>query len=308
MAPGLELTNVSKTFSAGLGRPPVKAVDEVSLTVDEGRVVAFVGPNGAGKTTTIYMLLGLLRPDIGTLRVLGGKPRALEVRRRIGYQSEIFHTYPFRTAHGALRFYGRLSGLSPETLEQRIDTLLERVGLTAARDRKVGSFSKGMVQRLGLAQALLHEPALLILDEPATGLDPEGRRMVNDIIAEQKARGATVFFSSHVLADVERACDHVVMINRGKIVYSQPMKRTEDDTEVWHIEVKGWNDEAAGRLPDADIAARTDGRVTLACPAAAKHALLRQLLDMPVDIGSVTLYRQTLEDIYMERIGVSPHG
>jgi ABC-2 type transport system ATP-binding protein len=308
MDAGIKLDGVSKTFRSGLRRAKVTAVDNLSLAVDPGSVVAFVGPNGAGKTTTIYMLLGLLRPDQGAVHVLGGKPESAAIRRQIGYQSEIFHTYPFRTARGALRFYGRLSGIAPSDLDARIEAQLERVGLAQAANRKVGTFSKGMVQRLGLAQALLHEPALLILDEPATGLDPMGRRMVGELITEQKARGATVFFSSHVLADIEKTCDHVVMINHGQVVYSHPVSALAGERETWHIEVHGWNDAVAARLEDVVLAERLDGRAVLACGVEEKHDLLRRLLDLPLDIGAVMRKRRTIEDIYMERIGPARHG
>ena len=306
MEAGIQIDGVSKVFRSGIRRNKVTAVDDLHLEVKPGSVVAFLGPNGAGKTTTIYMLLGLLRPDTGTVRLLGGSPGDASIRRKIGYQSEIFHTYPFRTARGALRFYGRLSGLRGADLEERIEAQLTRVGMKAAADRKVGTFSKGMVQRLGLAQALLHEPELLILDEPATGLDPQGRRMVSDLIIEQQQRGATVFFSSHVLADIERTCDHVVMINQGRVVYSHPVSALAGERETWYIEVNGWNDAVEESLPDVIPAEKLDGRAVLACGVEDKHDLLRALLDKPVEIGTVKRKRRTIEDIYMDRIGTAP--
>jgi len=173
----IEVSNLSKTYRRGFRRRRVYAVKNLSVTVKAASVVAFVGPNGAGKTTTILTLLGLLKPDAGSIRLFGS-PVQTSLLGRIGYQPEIFHTYAFYTAQQALYYYGRLTGLSGNALDEAIPSLLDQVGLVDAADRRTGSFSKGMTQRLGLAQALLHEPELLILDEPTSGLDPEGRRLV----------------------------------------------------------------------------------------------------------------------------------
>ncbi len=235
--PAISVEGVTKTFRTRPRRQPVVAVQDLSLTVEPGSVVAFIGPNGAGKTTTILLLLGLLEPDSGTIRLFGQSAGTAAVRRRVGFLSEIFHSYPYHTARRALRFYGRLSEADMETLEPGIPGLLHRVGLRNAADRKVGTFSKGMMQRLGLAQALFHRPDLLILDEPTTGLDPEGRHLVGDIIGEEHAKGTTVFLSSHILSDVERHCDKVVMIRDGKVVLSKALSELNSDSDAWEIEV-----------------------------------------------------------------------
>jgi ABC-2 type transport system ATP-binding protein len=221
--PIIEADQLAKTFRQRFRRSTRPALVDVSLRVDQNTVVAFVGPNGAGKTTTIHTLLGFLRPDSGEARVFGEKAGGSDGRRRIGYQPENFHAHPFKTAAGVLRFCGRLSGMPHFQLEHRIGQELERFGLVGAADSRLSTFSKGMMQRLGLAQALLHQPDLLILDEPTSGLDPEGRKLVADVILEERKRGTTVFLSSHILSDVERVSDRVIILNRGRVAFSDQM-------------------------------------------------------------------------------------
>src|SRR5438552_16743746 len=231
--PVIQIENLRKVYRSGLRRAQVLAVKNVTLTVKRGSIVAFVGPNGAGKTTTIHSLLGFLKINGGTIRLFGEPAGSAVLRDRIGYQCEIFHTYAFYSATQALRYYGLLSGMKKESLAIAIPKQLERLGLADAAHRKASGFSKGMTQRLGLAQALLHEPELLILDEPTSGLDPEGRRLVLDIIREERSRGRTVFLSSHILSDVERTCDEVVMVRQGEVVFSEQIASFGTDSQEW---------------------------------------------------------------------------
>jgi len=302
----IEIDGLSKRFRSPLRRREVQAVRDVSLRVDRGRVVAFVGPNGAGKTTTIYALLGLLRPDVGSVRLFGLPAGTLAARRRIGFQSEIFYTYGFKTANAALRFYGRLAEMPDRALEAAVPRQLERLGLAAAGDRKVGGFSKGMVQRLGIAQALLHEPELLILDEPTTGLDPEGRRLVADIILEEKARGTTVFLSSHILSDVERTCDHVIILNKGSVAFADSMDNLRRGADEWEIEVLAWTTEARAAAAGLDVRDAKPGSV-VRCRTADKTAALRLLVNADASIGAVRSV-SSLEDLYMRYAGGSSSG
>ncbi|HTR79447.1 MAG TPA: ABC transporter ATP-binding protein [Gemmatimonadaceae bacterium] len=306
-APVIEVDHLAKIFRSRFRRRSVQAVRDVSLSVGRGTVMAFVGPNGAGKTTTIYALLGLLRPSVGSVRIFGAPAGDVTVRRRLGFQSEIFYTYGFKTATQVLRFYGRLSQMSDERLAAAVPRQLERLGLSAAADRKVNGFSKGMVQRLGLAQALLHEPELLILDEPTTGLDPEGRKLVADIILEEKARGTTVFLSSHILADVERTCDHVVILNQGRIALSDSMASLRSASDEWEIEVLAWTPAARDALAGVETA---DGAATgsiVRCRAADKRDVLLRLLHADAEVGAVRRVR-SLEDLYMRYAGGSSSG
>lgn len=308
--PALDVQSVSKTFRSGLFRQAVRAVHRLDLRIEQGTVVAFVGPNGAGKTTSIYLMLGLLAPDSGFIRICGFPPTDRAVRQRIGFQSEIFYTYAFLTARQALELYGRLSGLSLQALKDSIPRQLSRLGLEAAMDRKVRTFSKGMVQRVGLAQALIHEPDVLILDEPTTGLDPEGRKLVADIILQEKARGATVFLSSHILSDVERTCDRVVMIRQGEVVFSEDMAAIHRQSDEWEVEVRGWTAAHAGSLSGVDCrtVSETDGRAVFHCLSAHQRTLLRRLADLPVEIESVRRRSKSLEDLYLQYLGGTSSG
>jgi ABC-2 type transport system ATP-binding protein len=305
--PVIEVENLTKAFRSRFRKREVQALRDVSLRVERSEVVAFLGPNGAGKTTTIYAMLGLLRPDQGRVRLFGRPAGSPEARRLTGFQSEIFYTYGFKTAERVLRFYGELSELSSATMDEAVPRQLARIGLDQARARKVSGFSKGMVQRLGLAQALLHEPELLILDEPTTGLDPEGRKLVAEIILEQKARGTTVFLSSHILSDVERTCDHIVILNQGRVAYSASMASLQRDSDDWEIEAVNREAGVPTAVAGADIRQRADGVFIIKCRTADKHILLRRLLDAKADIMAVRRGR-SLEDLYMQYAGGTSSG
>ena len=209
--------NLSKVFRDFWQRPKVRAVDGLDLEILQGEVFGLLGPNGSGKSTTIKMLLGLLYPTAGAIRVLGASPRQVKTKARIGYLPEESNLYTYLTARETLDFFGRLFGLDRRARRQRTEALLERVGLTAAADRLVGEFSKGMARRIGLAQALINEPELLILDEPTAGLDPLGCRQVKDLILSLAKEGRTVILSSHLLADVEDVCDRIAILDHGRV-------------------------------------------------------------------------------------------
>ncbi|MFH1217463.1 MAG: ABC transporter ATP-binding protein [Pseudomonadota bacterium] len=216
--PVIEISGVSKIF--GSGRKRNQALRDLSLIISRGEVFGFLGPNGAGKSTTIKLLLGFQKPDSGTLRVLGHIVGHEEFRHRIGYLSEFPIFYDHLTAWETLVLSGRLSGMSNHEMNQRIPMLLERMTLTDVANRRVGGFSKGMKQRLGMANALIHDPEVLIFDEPMSGLDPMGRHQIKGLIAELKQDGKTIFFSSHILSDIEALCDRIGVINKGVLLYT----------------------------------------------------------------------------------------
>ena len=218
MHPAIQATNLSKTFRDFWHRPRVEAVRSMSFEIPAGQVFGLLGPNGSGKSTTLKMILGLLFPTAGNLEVLGDSPRAVAVKQRIGYLPEESYLYPHLTPYETLAFYARLFRLPAATARERIEQLLEMIGLTHARHRPVGEFSKGMARRLGLAQALLNDPDLVILDEPTSGLDPQGTRQVKDLILALAARGKTVLLSSHLLADVEDVCRQIAILFNGRIL------------------------------------------------------------------------------------------
>ena len=217
-SPIIEISRLTKGF--GAGRRKNQAVDNLSITIARGEVFGFLGPNGAGKSTTIKLLLGFLKPDCGSLGILGKIVGQDEFRHRIGYLSEFPFFYDHLTARETLLLSGRLSGMANQTMNQRIPMLLERMNLADAADRRVGGFSKGMKQRLGMANALVHDPEVLIFDEPMSGLDPVGRHQIKRLIFELKQEGKTIFFSSHILSDIEALCDRIGIINKGVLLYS----------------------------------------------------------------------------------------
>ena len=215
--PIVRAVGLTKEFRDVWGRPKAKAVNDIDFEIYPGEVVGLLGPNGSGKSTTVKMLLGLLYPTGGRLSVMGRSPRAVETKREIGYLPEDSYLYKYLTAEETLDFFGSLFNLSRADRKNRIDQLLEMVGLAHARRRRVGEFSKGMARRIGLAQAMINDPAFLILDEPTSGLDPLGCKEVKDLILALKKRGKTVVITSHLLSDIEDICDRVIILYGGKI-------------------------------------------------------------------------------------------
>ncbi|MCW9708992.1 ABC transporter ATP-binding protein [Fodinibius salsisoli] len=301
--PVVRIQNLTKSYRRGMFRKEVEAVDELSFKISKGSVVGLIGPNGAGKSTTIYCILGMLIPDAGSIEILGEPPQSKKARSRLGFQSEIFHTYEFLKPRAALRFYGRLANMSGTRLEKEIDHQLDRMGLMSAVDQRVGSFSKGMKQRLGIAQALLHDPELLILDEPFTGLDPQGRKLIRDLIFEEKNKGKTIFFSSHILSDIERLCDEVVMIREGKKVLSGDLQDLKAASNRWAITIRGGQELLDKTILDGrwNVTMRDREQGTgIMCTDQDKDELLSRLLESPVEIVDVKRQTRTLEELYMK--------
>ncbi len=216
----IELTGIGKTFPSDFRVRTIRSLDQVDLEVRRGEVFGFIGHNGAGKTTLIKILTGLIQPTTGDGRILGRPLGDVSVRKDIGFLPERPYFYDYLSGEEALRFYGRLSGMSPDAIRKRSAELLEMLDLREAAKRRMRTFSKGMLQRVGMAQAILHDPHLVILDEPMSGLDPSGRGRIKDIIRMLKEQGKTVFFSTHILSDVEQLCDRMATIAQGRIWYT----------------------------------------------------------------------------------------
>ena len=216
--PAIELREVVKDFAIGLRGVKLRALSGVSLRVMPGQVFGLLGPNGSGKSTLIKLVLGLHQPTSGSCAVFGLPSASRRAREAVGYLPEAPDFYRHLTGRELVRFYGRMCGMSGAALEERIANALGDVGLSAAADRRVGSYSKGMLQRIGLAQALVHAPRLLILDEPTAGLDPMGVAAISELILRQKAEGRTVVMTSHLLAHMEEICDRIGILDRGRLV------------------------------------------------------------------------------------------
>jgi ABC-2 type transport system ATP-binding protein len=281
------------------------AVSDLSLAVGEGEIFGFLGPNGAGKTTAIKMLLALVEPTSGTGRVLGAPLGDRAARARIGFLPEHFRFHETLTATELLRFHGRLYGLRGVSLDARIDRLLTRVDLVDAADRPLRGYSKGMLQRVGLAQALLNDPRLVFLDEPTSGLDPLGRLLVRGIIDELRADGATVFLNSHLLGEVEATCDRVVFVKRGRVVEE---RRLSAPTGLLDVELRVGPVTAAvldglSRFGTHLVQPRPDLIALRTESEAVVPAIVSWLVRQGVQIHAVQPRRKSLEDVFLDVMG-----
>jgi len=216
--PAIELRGLTKDFPVGLRGLRLRAVDDLTLAVPAGQVFGLLGPNGSGKSTTIKIILGLLEPTLGTCHVLGVPSSRVESRRNVGYLPESPYFYRYLSGTELVRFYARICGVPRARLAARVAEVIEWVGLTGAARRRVGTYSKGMLQRIGLAQALVHDPRLIILDEPTAGVDPVGSAEISAMILRLKAEGRTVLITSHLLAQIEDVCDHIAILDRGRLI------------------------------------------------------------------------------------------
>lgn len=298
----IQTESLTQDFQTGFWRKrPVRALDGLSLQVESGEVFGLLGPNGAGKTTTFKVLMGLLRPTGGRAQILGADVQNVKVRQRIGYLPEQPYFYDYLTAREFLMYCGALCDLPKAESSQRTNELLQLVGLTDSADKQLRKFSKGMLQRVGLAQALIHDPEVLFLDEPMSGLDPLGRREVRDLIVRLRAQGKTIFFSSHILTDVEAMCDHVAILNKGRLVesgkLSEILKTRSNELDVI---VSGVNKTALAEFPAIS-----------ATPEVVRIRLkddrdLARLLELAHQAGgrivSVNPVRESLEDLFVREV------
>lgn len=281
------------------------ALDGLELTVHEGEVYGYLGPNGAGKSTSIKMLLGLVRPTGGTATVLGAPLGDVPIRRHIGFLPEDFRFYEWLTATELVRLHGRLSGMDAAALRRRVPEVIEMVGLAPHRDRPLRGFSKGMLQRIGLAQAIVHEPALVFLDEPTSGLDPMGRRMVRDILRAERDRGATVFLNSHLLSEIEVTCDQVAFIKDGAIVATRSLGIDWGEDLRVVVDARGVSEAALAGLARWTASAQVDGE-RLTFGVASEEVLpevVRHLVDAGADVFRVSPERVSLEDVFVQLVG-----
>ncbi|HVG02144.1 MAG TPA: ABC transporter ATP-binding protein [Nitrospira sp.] len=297
--------NLTKSYVSGWpGRPPFVALDGLSLTVGRGEIFGFLGPNGAGKTTTLKILLGLVRATSGRALLLERPAGDVDTRRRIGFLPESPYFYDYLTAEEFLGFYGQLAGLNRAVIAERVSDLLHLVGLADARSRQLRKFSKGMLQRIGLAQALIHDPELVILDEPMTGLDPVGRKQVRELILSLRDRGKTVFFSTHILHDVEMICDRVGIVIKGRLVASGRVDELVRQDHTQSVEIVCHQIKVDGNVFIHSLATRVlqQGRQCLiVLPSSeAVDAIVGEIRRQGGRLLSVTPHKASLEDLFFQ--------
>ena len=300
----IQVDQLEKTFRQGFFMRRVRAVKGISFQVERGEIFGFLGPNGAGKTTTIKMLTGLIRPTGGQALIFGEKVPSAHAMKNVGFLPENPYVYPYLTPREFVVLSARLSGLFGRELGRRVDASLERNGIAYAADRQVRRLSKGMLQRTGLAAAMVADPDLLILDEPMSGLDPMGRKEVRDLILEEKQRGKTVFFSTHILADVETLCDRVVIMRKGEVVVSGKVQDLlASDVRRTEVTLAGASEELSQQLRADGFEARrvADNLVVDIEGDANVSKVLGASLLSGARVIEVTPRKETLKNLFMRR-------
>ena len=295
----IQTRNLRKTFGSKV------AVAGLTLEVARGEVFGFLGPNGAGKSTSVKMLLGLVKPTAGAARVLGSRLGDVAVRRKLGFLPEHFRFHDWLTAAEFLDLHGRLYQMAPARLRERAGALLELVGLAAHGQKRLRDFSKGMLQRIGLAQALLNDPELVFLDEPTSGLDPLGRRLVREIIRDQRSRGAAVFLNSHLLSEVELTCDRVAFIKHGEVLAVRELRKMTSGELAVTLRARNVSAEALAGLERRCGPVEREGE-QFAFSVANEDALpgiLRDLVAGGADVFSFSSQQLSLEDLFIQIVG-----
>jgi ABC-2 type transport system ATP-binding protein len=303
----IEIQALEKTYSVGFWKKkPRVALHPLDLTVEDGEVFGYLGPNGAGKTTTLKLLMGLTFPTAGTARILGMPWTDPRVKAQIGFLPEHPYFYDYLTARELLDYYGQLSGVPGKERGPKIQAVLSRVGMSEAANIQLRKFSKGMLQRVGIAQAILHEPRVVFLDEPMSGLDPIGRREVRDLIESLKAEGKTVFFSTHILSDAEALCDRVAILHQGQLrgvgEVSELTATVQGKVEIIFV---------ASSIPAALKGLGAEGHVSghtarIVVPQERSDAVIDALRREHLRLVSMNPVRSTLEDYFVQKL--APKG
>jgi ABC-2 type transport system ATP-binding protein len=298
----LEFQDIIKDYRSLFRRRTVRALDHFTLQVEAGEIFGFLGPNGAGKTTAIHLAMGFVRPTRGRGLMFGKPFGRAATRRQVGFLAENVALY-HRPAETLVRFYGALNGLTGETLSRRTREALDAVGLLQESGRNVAKFSRGMLQRVGLAQAIVHDPDLLILDEPTSALDPLARYAVRELLLDWRKRGKTIFLSSHLLSEVELVCDRIAVLNHGRVVRLGRPADLLESRERFEIVVRG--------IPlDGLPAAKKDaaGRIHFDASAQEQRALIERVWGLGGEVVSVSPHKRSLEDLFLELTSDGPSG
>jgi ABC-2 type transport system ATP-binding protein len=307
MANPIAATGLTKIYRSRFGKRRIAALDGIDLSVEAGQVFGLLGPNGAGKTTTVKILLGLTRPTSGSASLFGCPVSDPESRRRVGYLPE-GHRFPgYLTARQTLSIFGRMSGMEPAAIRRRTPELLERVRLSDWADVRVKKFSKGMTQRLGLAAALVHDPDVLLLDEPTDGVDPVGRREIRDLLQEQAAKGKAILLNSHLLSEIERTCDRVAVLRSGKVVAHGRIEDLTASGSRYRLVATGVDDAllTAFRETGASVE-RVNGHFDLtARDVDHLNALVDRLRSGGAKLQELSPVRSSLEDVFVDLVKTS---
>ncbi|MGP0020909.1 MAG: ATP-binding cassette domain-containing protein [Candidatus Sulfotelmatobacter sp.] len=303
MEPAIEFERVSKTYQKRFSETRLAALSEISFAVARGEICGFLGPNGAGKTTSMNILMGFVHADQGRSRVLGYGPGDVRAKERIGFLPENFAFYRHLDAEHLLQFHLRLSGRRVSDHRALIATLLAKVKLDDKKGLKIGKYSRGMVQRVGIAQALLGDPELLVLDEPTSGLDPAGRKEVRELIMALKAAGKTIFLSSHILSEVEHVCDRVIIIDRGHVVRAGAIHEILDEGDRVEITVDQLSEavEQAVRQTGASVDRQPD-RVRIVTDTVQRRRLAELLLAGGCDVLRLVPLKSSLEEVFLKLV------
>ncbi len=304
----LAADNLGKVFATGIKGGKVTALKDLTVSVKEGDVYGLLGPNGAGKTTAIKIFMGLLYPSWGKAEVMGRPCWDVEVKQRVGFLPEGPYFYEYLSAQEFLHFYGQLFGLERAARTRRIEKLLTLVGLDEFRKLKLRRYSKGMLQRIGLAQALINDPELVVLDEPMAGLDPLGRKQLADIILGLKEKGKTIFFSSHILADVQRICNRIAIVNRGSLIFQGSVKDfLGEGIQGAQIVVEGPEKKLSGLIEGGGWEAKVTAEgITLRVKD--QHVVDKLMATLPSQgfrVKSVMPIKASLEELFVQAIGAS---
>lgn len=302
MSTVLEVRNLHKTFTTGFIPQKKKILKGITFQVEEGEIFGYLGPNGAGKTTTLKCILGIIFPNKGEIRLFGLPHTSLQAKAKIGFLPENPYFYEYLTAAEFLRFYAQLFGLPRDKREKKIDQLLQLVGLEKAAATQLRKFSRGMLQRIGLAQALINDPSLVFLDEPLGGLDPLGRKEMRDIILRLREEGKTVFLCSHILQDIEMVCDRVAIIVDGKILNQGKLQDLVSE-KILFYEVVVSGVPASSFTPLGECLAEDGGRLLLKITAEENiKKVIKIVLEKEGRLHSLTPRTATLEDLFVDLV------
>ncbi len=303
----IRLDELTKDYAVGFWRKrPFRALDRLTLDVEPGEVLGLLGPNGAGKTTALKLLMQLIYPTAGRVEILGRPAGAVDVKRRLGFLPETPYFYDNLTAEELLGYFASLFGYRADERKRRVSQLLDQVGIGAQRRTQLRKFSKGMLQRVGIAQALINDPEVIFLDEPMSGLDPLGRRDVRELILSLRDQGRTIFFSSHILTDAEALCSRVAIIAGGRLVACGRLADLSGDVQGWELVVTGVQPAAVSDLGSdvCRVTRITDGRYSLELTGARPpEQVLSQLVSRGARLVSVNPRHQTLEDFFVKQVG-----